>query len=81
MAMRDGLGADTTPEFSTPSTCPFYHGPALYMLMPAHALAGAAAGLRAESAVAPAPTLERMCAFFRPSSAHAVRGPPASNPS
>jgi len=81
MAMRAGLPADATPEFSVPSTCPLYRGPALYMLMPAHALAAAPAALRAEFTRARAPALERMAAFSCPNRAHAVRGPPASNPS
>jgi hypothetical protein len=80
MAMRASMAIDTTPEFSVPSTCPLYHGPALYMLMPAHALAAAPGGFRAGFASAPSPALEQMSAFSRPNSAHAVRGPPASNP-
>jgi len=81
MAVKASLSADPTPELSVPSTCPLYHGPALYMLMPAHALAAVPASLRAEFALAPAPAVERVAAFSRPTRAHAVRGPPASNPS
>src|ERR1700722_1394752 len=80
MAISAGVAADATPEISAPSTCPLYHGPALYMLMPAHALAAAPGGFRAGFASAPSPALEQMSAFSRPNSAHAVRGPPASNP-
>jgi hypothetical protein len=79
MAMRDGLAVDATPEFSVPSTCPLYHGPALYMLMPAHALAAAWGSLRAGSTLAAAPAFERMAGFSRPNSAHAVRGPPVAD--
>jgi hypothetical protein len=80
MSMKAGLSVDPTTSFSTPPTCPLYHGPALFTLMPAHALAAVQAGLHAEFTVAPAPASERMAAFSRPNSSHAVRGPPASNP-
>jgi hypothetical protein len=81
MAMKASMANETTPEFSAPSTCPLYHGPTLYMLMPAHALAAVPASIRAELRIAPAPAFERMAAFSRPTRAHAGRGPPASNPS
>jgi len=81
MAMRAGRGIDPTPSFSVPLTCPLYHGPAFSMLMPAHALTASPVAFRAEFKRAPAPTLERMAAFSRPSRAHSGRGPPASNPS
>jgi hypothetical protein len=79
MAMEASLSADTTPGFSVPSTCPLYHGPALYMLMPAHALAAVPAGFRAEFKLAAAPASERIAAFSRPNSAHAGRGPPIAD--
>ena len=78
MAMRAGRGIDPTPGFSAPLTCPLYHGPTFSMLMPAHALAAAPAGLRAEFTRAQAPAIERIAAFSRPSRAHAGRGPPAA---
>jgi hypothetical protein len=81
LAMRASQVVDTTPGFSASSTCPLYHGPALYMLMPAHALAAVSASLFSEFALAPFPAFERIAAFSRPNRAHAVRGPPASNPS
>jgi hypothetical protein len=81
MAMRAGLAVDTTPEFSAPSTCPLYHGPEFSMLTPAHALAVAQAGFRAEFTRAAAPLFERIAASSSPNRAHAVRGPPAVHPS
>lgn len=79
MAMRAGLAVDSTPSFSAPPTCPLYHGPAFSMLMPAHALATAAAGMRAdEPARAFVPLPGRTVAFSTPSKTHAGRGPPAS---
>jgi hypothetical protein len=81
MAARAGRDIDPTPGFSAPLTCPLYHGPASSMLMPAHALAAALAGLRAEFARTAAPAFDGMAVFSRPSRAHAGRGPPASNPS
>jgi hypothetical protein len=74
--MRDSRSIDPTPSFSAPLTCPLYHGPTFSMLMPAHALIVAAAGLRAEFTRTSAPPFERMAAFSRPSRAHAGRGPP-----
>src|ERR1700722_8037268 len=79
MAMSAGVAADATPEFSVPSTCPLYHGPVLYMLMPAHALAAAPTALRAEFTLTPAPALEGTAAFSSPSRAHAGRGPPVAD--
>jgi hypothetical protein len=81
MAMRAGRGIDRTPGFSSPLTCPLYHGPAFSMLMPAYALTASAVSLRDELVRIPPPTLERIAAFSSPSSAYAGRGPPASNPS
>jgi hypothetical protein len=81
MDMKASMAVDKTPEFSAPSTCPLYHGPSLYILMPAHALAAVPAGLSSEFTFAAAPASERMVAFSRPTRAHAGRGPPASNPS
>jgi hypothetical protein len=81
MAMNSIMAVDKRLEFSAPSTCPLYHGPALYMLMPAHALAAASAKVRAEFAHSAAPAFERIAAFSCPTRAQAGRGPPASNPS
>jgi hypothetical protein len=79
MAMRAGRGIDPAPGFSAPLTCPLYHGPALSMLVPAHALAAAATSFRAEFKRTPAPAFERMAAFSCPSRAHAGRGPPMAD--
>jgi hypothetical protein len=79
MAMRAGVANDKTPEVSVPSTCPLYHGPALYMLMPAHALTAAPASLPSDLALAPAPASARTDAFSCPTRAHAGRGPPVAN--
>jgi hypothetical protein len=79
MAIRAGVAVDSTTTFSAPPTCPLYHGPALYMLMPAHALATEAASTRAEFTRSPAPASERIAASSRPNSAHAVRGPPIAD--
>jgi hypothetical protein len=81
MAMRAGRGVDRTPGFSSPLTCPLYHGPMFSMLSPAHALTASAASLRDELVRIPASALGQMAAFSSPSRAYAGRGPPASNPS
>jgi len=78
MAMRAGLAVDATPDFSAPSSCPLYHGPALFMLVPAHALAAVPVSLRAEFTLASAPAFERIATFSRPTRAHSVRGPPVA---
>jgi len=79
MAMRAGRGIDSTPSFSVPLTCPLYHGPALSMLIPAHALTAAAAKLADQFTQPSAPAFEPIAAFSTPSHAHAGRGPPASD--
>jgi hypothetical protein len=81
MAMRAGRGIDRSPGFSSPLTCPLYHGPMFSMLSPAHALTASAASVRDEFVRVPAPAPERTAAFSIPSRAHSGRGPPASNPS
>jgi hypothetical protein len=81
MAVKASLAVDSTTNFSAPPTCPLYHGPTLYMLMPAHALAAVPASLPSEFALTPAPASEWIAAFSCPIRAHAGRGPPASNPS
>jgi hypothetical protein len=79
--MMTGRGGDSSPSFSAPPTCPLYHGPALAMLMPAHALTVAAATVRDAWSRSSAPAFERIAAFSIPSRAYAGRGPPAANPS
>jgi hypothetical protein len=81
MAMSAGRGIDRTPSFSAPPTCPLYQGPALYLLMPAHALTAGSPKVRADFASAPVLSFERIAVFSTPSRAYAGRGPPASNPS
>ena len=66
MAMRAGLRVDPKPGFSAPSTCPLYLGPALSMLMPAHALTAAPARFRAEPTRAFASPAEQSPASLSP---------------
>jgi hypothetical protein len=79
-AMRAGLGIDPKPNFSAPITCPLYQGPALSMLMPAHALTATPARFRNEPMRALATSAEQSAVFSRPSLNHAGRGPPRTTP-
>jgi hypothetical protein len=79
--IRPGRSIDPTPSFSAPPTCPLYHGPALSMLMPAHALTAAPPRTKAEFTHTAALAIDRFAAFSTPSRIYAGRGPPASNPS
>ena len=70
---------DPHPAFSAPSTCPYYPGPTMAILMPAHALTVSAArlceaGVQRHKAVA-----GYMVDSATPSRTHAGRGPPAAN--
>jgi len=71
--------ADPQPSFTAPLTCPYYPGPSMTILMPAHALAAKATGLQAEPLSTPAPVAEQAEVYFATSRAHAGRGPPAAN--
>lgn len=79
LAMRAGLAVDSTPGFSAPPTCPLYHWPAIFTLMPTHALVAVPPSFRPEFRRAPAPAFERIAVFSRPIHAHAGRGPPIAD--
>jgi hypothetical protein len=70
---------DPKPHFTVPLTCPYYPGPALAMLMPAHALTAAAASPHVAMARSFAPILLCAAAFSTAGRTHAGRGPPLSN--
>ncbi|HEY1805925.1 MAG TPA: hypothetical protein VGG45_15745 [Terracidiphilus sp.] len=79
--VTSGIAVGSTPSLSAPPTCPLYHGPALSMLMPAHALTASGATLRGDLTHVSALPIERIAAFSTPNRTHAGRGPPAATPS
>ena len=70
---------DPTPSYTAPLTCPYYPGPTMAILMPAHALVRALNGVRTSRRVSFAPVFAIAFVDSRPGFAHAGRGPPAGN--
>jgi hypothetical protein len=68
--------ADPHPAFSAPLTCPYYPGPTITILMPAHAMVIAAPGICMEKTPRFVSAFVRPFASSRPSLTHAGRGPP-----
>lgn len=68
---------DPQPSFTSPRTCPYYPGPSMTILMPAHAITAKATQLHAGQVSTPAPVTEQAAVYFAPNRAHAGRGPPA----
>lgn len=68
---------DPQPSFTSPRTCPYYPGPSMTILMPAHAITAKATQLHAGQLSTPAPVAEQAAVYFAPNRAHAGRGPPA----
>jgi len=82
LAMRAQQALDPKPAVSDPLTCPNYPGPAIAMLMPAHAVTSAAVEAIAARAVVPYVASPRFASVASaPLRAHAGRGPPATTPS
>ncbi len=73
------MQADPRPTFSAPLTCPYYPGPTIALLMPAHALTATPASVHAARLRALAPVANRTAACSIPGDAHAGRGPPTTN--
>ena len=79
MAMQMAATAriiDPHPAFSAPLTCPYYPGPALAILMPAHALAASAAALPGADMQRLSVVAWKVVKNAAPSRSHAGRGPP-----
>jgi hypothetical protein len=79
LAMRAQQALDPRPAVSDPLTCPNYPGPAIAMLMPAHAVTAAVVEATAAwMAVSHVAVPRYAPAVSAPLRAHAGRGPPAA---
>ncbi|HVN92997.1 MAG TPA: hypothetical protein VMT38_04850 [Terracidiphilus sp.] len=81
IAMRARFGPDPRPRFEAPSTCPLFPGLRFGMLAPAHALVAAAAGVRVNRVLSPAPAIAPAIFASCLSNAYSGRGPPRVEPS
>jgi hypothetical protein len=82
MAMRAHQALDPTPAFSDPSTCPSYPGPAITMLMPAHAVTAAVVETTPRWMDLSQVSVPRNAwVASSPLRVHAGRGPPETYPS
>lgn len=80
LAMRAHQALDPRPAFSDPLTCPNYPGPAIAMLMPAHAITAAMVDAKASRMAVSHVAVPRYGLLVSaPLRTHAGRGPPATN--
>jgi len=70
---------DPRPSFTAPLTCPYYPGPSITLLTPAHAMTAAAASAQTGWMETRATVPGNAVARSFPSDAHSGRGPPAGD--